>query len=61
MSDRIFNGRPFRSLTVVDYYMREALSPTPRANSRAFQVTEALDALFRLRGRAKSLRVNNEP
>ncbi|MGU3469219.1 hypothetical protein ACLBXO_30710 [Methylobacterium sp. C33D] len=27
---------------------------------RAFQVTEALDALVRLRGRPKSLRVDNE-
>ena len=61
MSDRVFDGRPFRILTVVDCHTREALSLTPRANVRAFQVTEALDALVRLRGRPKSLRVDNGP
>ncbi|MGH1574240.1 DDE-type integrase/transposase/recombinase [Methylobacterium sp. P31] len=61
MSDRLFDRRPFRILTVVDCHRREALSLTPRANFRAFQVTEALDALVRLRGRPKSLRVDNGP
>ncbi len=61
MSDRLFDGRPFRILTVVDCHTREALSLTPRANFRAYQVTEALDALVRLRGRPKSLRVDNGP
>ncbi|WP_156375492.1 IS3 family transposase [Methylobacterium sp. Leaf125] len=61
MSDRIFDGRPFRILTVVDCHTREALSLTPRANFRAYQVTEALDALVKLRGRPKSLRVDNGP
>ena len=61
VSDRIFDGRPFRILTVVGCHTREALSLTPRANFRAFQVTEALDALVRLRGRPKSLRVDNGP
>ena len=56
VSDRIFDGRPFRILTVVDCHTREALSLTPRANFRAYQVTEALDALVKLRGRPKSLR-----
>ena len=37
----------------------DEVSLTPRANFRAFQVTEALDALVRLRGRPKSLRVDN--
>lgn len=45
--------------TVVDCHTREALSLTLRANFRAFQVTEALDVLVRLRGRPKSLRVDN--
>ena len=61
MSDRPFDGRPFRILTVVGCDTREALSLTPRANFRAFQVTETLDALVRLRGRPKSLRVDNGP
>ena len=61
MSDRIFDGRSFRILTVVDCHTREALSLTPRANFRSYQVTEALDALVKLRGRPKSLRVDNGP
>jgi putative transposase len=59
MSDRIFDGRPFRILTNVDCQTREALSLTPRANFSAFRVTEALDALVWLQGRPKSLRVDN--
>jgi putative transposase len=61
VSDRIFDGRPFRILTVGDCHTREPLSLKPRANFRAFQVTEALYALVRLRGRPKSLRVDNGP
>lgn len=61
MSDRLFDGRPYRILTVVDCHTREALSLTPRANFRAFQVTETLHASVRLRGRHKSLRVGNGP
>ena len=61
MADRLFDGRPFRILTVVDCHTREALSLAPRANFRACQVVEALDALVRLRGRPKSLRVDNGP
>jgi len=44
---------------VVDCHTREALSLRPRANFRAFQVVEALDALVRLRGRPRSLPVDN--
>ena len=61
MSDRLFDGRPFRILTVVDCHTQEALSLTPKANFRAFQVTETLGALVRLRGRPKSLRVDDGP
>ena len=61
MSDRLFDGRSFQIPPVVDCYTREALSLTPRTNFRAFQVTEALDALVRLRGRPKSVWVDNGP
>lgn len=40
VSDGLFDGRPFRILTVVDCHTREALSLTPRATFRAFQVVE---------------------
>ncbi|MBB2961926.1 hypothetical protein FHU13_002314 [Methylobacterium sp. R2-1] len=35
MSDRLFGGRPFRILTMVDCHTREALPLTPRADFRA--------------------------
>ena len=61
MSDGLFDGRPFRILTVVDCHTREALSIVARVNFRAFQVVEVLDELVRVRGRPKSLRVDNGP
>ena len=61
MSDQLFDGRPIRILTVVDVHTREGLSTAPRANFRAAQVVEALDQLARLRGKPKSLRVDNGP
>jgi putative transposase len=61
MSDQLFDGRPFRILTVVDAHTREALSTAPRANFRAAQVIEVLDQLARVRGKPKSLRVDNGP
>ena len=59
MSDQLFDGRPIRILTVVDIHTREGLSTYPRANFRAAQVVEVLDQLVRLRGKPKSLRVDN--
>lgn len=61
MSDQLFDGRPIRILTIVDIHTREGLSTTPRANFREAQVVEVLDQLVRLRGKPKSLRVDNGP
>ena len=61
MSDRIFDGRPIRILTVVDIHTREGLSTAPNANVRAAQRVEVLDPPVRARGRPKSLRVDNKP
>ena len=61
MSDRLFDGRPFRILTVVDCFTREALSTAPRTNYRAYQVVDELDRLCRLRGKPGSIRVDNGP
>ena len=61
MSDRLFDGRPFRILTVVDCHTRESLSTASRTNFRAYQVVEELERIVRLRGRPKSLRVDNGP
>ena len=61
MSDRLFDGRPFRLLTVVDVHTREALSIAPRVSFRAHQAVEVLDRLVGERGRPRSLRVDNGP
>jgi putative transposase len=61
MSDQLFDGRPFRILTVIDGHTREALATVPRVSFRAYQVAEVLDRLVSERGRPKSLRVDNGP
>jgi putative transposase len=61
MSDQLFDSRPFRVLTVIDCFTREALAIVPRANFRAFQVVEVLDRLVPQRARPKTLRVDNGP
>ena len=61
MSDRLFDGKPFRILTIVDCYTREALATSARTNFRAYQVIDELDRLARIRGRPRSIRVDNGP
>ncbi len=45
VSDKLFDGRSFRILTVVDVHTREALSTAARTNFRAYQVVDELDRL----------------
>lgn len=61
MSDRIFDGKPYRILTIVDCYSREALATAARTNFRAYQVIDELDRLARARGKPRSIRVDNGP
>ena len=61
MSDRLFDGRPFRILTIVDCHTREALATSARTNFRAYQVIEELDHIARARGKPHSIRVDNGP
>ncbi len=61
MSDALFDGRPFRILTVVDCHTRESLAIVPRVNFRAFQVVEVLDRLTKERGKPKTVRCDNGP
>ena len=61
VSERLFDGRPFRILTVVDCHTREALVTAARTNFRAYQVIEELDRLARARGKPASIRVDNGP
>ena len=61
MADQLFDGRPFRILTVVDCHTREGLASAPRVSFRAYQVVEVVDHLAKERGWPKSLRVDNGP
>lgn len=61
VSDRLFDGRPFRILTIVDCHTREALATCARTNFRAYQVIEELGRLARERGKPVSIRVDNGP
>ena len=61
MSDRLFDGRPFRILTIVDCHTREALASAARTNFRAYQVIDELDRIARSRGKPRSIRVDNGP
>ena len=61
VSDQLFDGRPIRILAVIDAHTREALSIVPRASFRAVDVVQELDGLARVRGRPKTLKVDNGP
>ncbi|MDE4275924.1 IS3 family transposase [Phaeobacter gallaeciensis] len=61
MSDWLFDERPFRILTIVDCFTREALATAARTKLRAYQVIDELDRLARVRGKPRSIRVDNGP
>lgn len=61
MSDALFDGRPFRLLTVVDCHTRESLAIVPRTNFKAFQVVDVLNRLAKERGKPTTTRCDNGP
>ena len=61
MADALFDGRPFRLLTIVDCRSRESLAIHPKPALRAGDVIEVLDRIVRERGAPKSIRVDNGP
>ena len=61
MPDKLFDDRSFRILTIVDCHTREALATVARTNFRAYQVIDELDRLARLRGKPRSIQVDNGP
>jgi putative transposase len=61
MSDKLFDNQPFRILTIVDCHTREALTTSARVNFRSYQVIEELDRIARVRGKPRSIRVDNGP
>ena len=60
MSDKLFDGRPFRVLTIVDCHTREALATSARTTFRAYQVVDEPDRIARARGKPRSIRVDND-
>ncbi|MNS98665.1 IS2 transposase TnpB [compost metagenome] len=61
VSDALYNGKRFRSLTVVDAYTRECLAIEVDQGIRGEQVVSVLERLRFLRGVPKNIRVDNGP
>jgi len=61
VTDSLFNGRRFRSLTVVDNYSRECLAIEVGQHIRGEDVTRTMDWLKIVRGKPKSIKVDNGP
>ena len=59
--DKLSNGRPYKMLTVLDEYTREALCVTVRPKMNADDVLEALYELLMKRGKPEYIRSDNGP
>jgi len=59
--DKLSSGRPYKMLTVLDEYTREALSVAVRSKMSANDVLEALYPLILERGRPDYIRSDNGP
>lgn len=59
--DRLFDGRAFWILTVIDCHTREALSTASGTIVRTYQIAGEFERVIRLRGKRQSLRVDNGP
>jgi len=61
MADALYDGRPFRALTVIDEGNREALAIEIGSSIPSARVIRVLDELVRLYGRPARVRVDNGP
>ena len=61
VSDALFNGKRFRSLTVLDTFTRESLAIEVDQGLKGEQVVAVLERLRHHRGVPKSIRVDNGP
>lgn len=61
VSDALFNGKRFRSLTVLDTFTRESLAIEVDQGLKGEQVVAVLERLRHQRGVPKSIRVDNGP
>ena len=59
--DRLSNGRPYKMLTVLDEYTREALSVTVATKMGSAEVLDALYPLLIKRGKPEYVRSDNGP
>lgn len=60
-TDRIFNGRRFRALTVVDIFRRECIGIEADQGIKGNDVVNMLDQIKSLRGSARAMRYDNGP
>ena len=61
VSDQLFDGRRFRSLTLIDSYTRECLAIRAEATIRGIDVVDTLEHLKRTRGVPQFIRIDNGP
>lgn len=59
VTDRLENGRSFRTLTVIDQYSRECLALEPGPSLRASHVVMALERIAAVRGYPQAIKVDN--
>jgi putative transposase len=57
VSDQLYNGRKFRSITLIDTYTRECLAIYPEKSIKGEQVATVLDSLKVTRGLPKGMTV----
>jgi len=61
MSDALFNGRRFRTFTMMDIYSRECLNIYAGSSITGDTVVDILDSISYHRGRPERIRVDNGP
>jgi len=61
VTDSLFNGRRFRSLTVVDNFSRECLAIEAGQHIRGEDVVRVMDRLTVYRGTPRTIHVDNGP
>lgn len=61
VSDQLYNGKKFRSLTLIDTYTRECLAIHSDKSIKGEQVADVLDGLKQTRGLPQRIKVDNGP
>lgn len=59
--DKLSNGRPYKMLTVLDEYTREALCVAVHPNMNANDVLDVLHRLLMKKGKPEFIRSDNRP